>query len=169
MLYTKSDAGAQAIKDRHAVEITRGQRSALILFDGQRSVRAVLDATAALGVTAADVDALVAMGLLRRVGAIDGESVTDASEETPTPEPIQADASLAASPELSDEERARRYRLVYPLATQLTAHLGLRGFTLNLAVESAQGFDGLTALLPRLRAAVGDERLRPLEDALQGR
>jgi len=27
----------------------------------------------------------------------------------------------------------------------------------------------LTALLPRLRAAVGDERLRPLEDALQGR
>ena len=111
MLYTKSDAGAQAIKDRHAVEITRGQRSALILFDGQRSVRAVLDATAALGVTAADVDALVAMGLLRRVGAIDGESVTDASEETPTPEPIQADASLAASPELTDEERARRYRL----------------------------------------------------------
>ncbi|MFT4196153.1 MAG: hypothetical protein QM614_16150, partial [Ottowia sp.] len=64
MIYTKSALGAQAMKDRHAVEITRGQRSALILFDGQRDARDVLAATAALGVTPADIDALVARGLL---------------------------------------------------------------------------------------------------------
>ena len=46
---------------------------------------------------------------------------------------------------------------------------GLRGFKLNLAVESAQGFDGLNELLPKIRAAVGDERVQPLRDALEGR
>ena len=55
------------------------------------------------------------------------------------------------------------------LATQLTASLGLKGFKLNLAVEAAQGLEGLVELLPRLHAAVGDERLRPLKRALEGR
>ena len=59
--------------------------------------------------------------------------------------------------------------VAYPLATQLTAKLGLKGFTLNLAVESAQGFDGLVELLPRLRSALGDEGVRPLQAVLQGR
>ncbi len=161
MIYTKSELGLRAIKDRHAVDITRGQRSALILFDGQRSVLAVLDATAALGVTAADVDVLVALGLLQRVG--------EGSEGHLSGAPAPAEAGASAPLALSDEERVRRYRLAYPLATQITAQLGLRGFKLNLAVESAPGYDGLLALLPKLRAAVGDERLRPLEEALQGR
>ena len=65
MIYTKSETGLHAIKDRHAVDITRAQRSALILFDGKRSLREVLDATASLGVTASDVEVLVASGLLQ--------------------------------------------------------------------------------------------------------
>ncbi len=161
MIYTKSELGLRAIKDRHAVDITRGQRSALILFDGQRSVLAVLDATAALGVTAADVDVLVALGLLQRVG--------EGSEGHENGAPALAETGATESQALSDEECVRRYRLAYPLATQITAQLGLRGFKLNLAVESAPGYDGLLALLPKLRAAVGEERLRPLEEALQGR
>lgn len=63
----------------------------------------------------------------------------------------------------------RRYQKAYLLATQITAKLGLRGFRLNLAVESAQGFEGLVALLPKMRAAVGDERIKPMVDALEGR
>lgn len=176
MIYTKSDAGVQAMKDRHAVDLTRAQRSALILFDGQRSVRAVLEATAALGVTAADIDALASRGLLRRADG--GREASDADAPTapaaldngaPAPAASAAPAAPTAPQALGEAERARRYNRAYPLATQLTAQLGLRGFTLNLAVESARGFDGLMALLPKLRAAVGDERLRPLEDALEGR
>jgi hypothetical protein len=48
-----------------------------------------------------------------------------------------------------------RYKEAKPLATKLTAGLGLRGFRLNLAVESAAGFDELLALLPKIKDAVG--------------
>ena len=163
MIYTKSASGAQAIKDRHAVEITSGQRSALILFDGQRSARDVLDATAALGGTPADIDALVALGLL--VAVAGAAAPTAAASARPAP----ADGAAAPQRPVDEDERIRRYRAAYSLATQITAHLGLKGFKLNLAVESAQGYDGLVELLPKLRAAVGDERLRPLRTALEGR
>lgn len=180
MMYTKSDLGLRAMKDRHAVDITRVQRSALILFDGHRSVRAVLEATAALGATAGDIDQLVAMGLLQPAGT-DGlqppPPVADAAPavmpSAPAPAPAAAPAVSANAEPSSDQpsaqERAQRYRVAYPLATQLTAQLGLRGFKLNLAVEAAQGFEGLVELLPRLRAAVGDERAQALEDVLRGR
>ena len=159
MTYTKSELGVQAMKDRHAVEITRPQRSALILFDGLRTVRDVLDATAALGVTSADVDALVERGLLAPVAGAPASAPVAAAKPAAAP----------ASTPLDEDERIRRYRVAYSLATQLTASLGLRGFKLNLAVEAAQGYDGLVELLPKLRAAVGDERLRPLQAALDGR
>lgn len=66
-------------------------------------------------------------------------------------------------------ELTRRYQKAYPLATQITAKLGLHGLHLNLAVESSQGFEGPVALLPKLRAAVGDEGIKPMVDALEGR
>ncbi|CAM5789814.1 hypothetical protein ACFOHU_00375 [Ottowia pentelensis] len=183
MMYIKSDLGLQAMKDRHAVDITRVQRSALILFDGQRSVRAVLEATAALGATAADVDQLVALGLLQPLAGA-GAGTAPAAAAAPAAASAAAPAAAAAAAPAaaaaagpraaqaadppSAQERAQRYRVAYPLATELTAQLGLRGFTLNLAVEAAQGFEGLVELLPRLRAAVGDERIQPLEDVLLG-
>jgi hypothetical protein len=61
-----------------------------------------------------------------------------------------------------------RYRLAYPLATQLTASMGLRGFRLNLAVEAAGSYSQLIQLLPKIQNAVGYEKSKPLEDALQG-
>lgn len=170
MIYTKSDLGSLAIKDRHAVDITRGQRSALILFDGLRSARAVLDATAALGVTPADIDALLTRGLLVQTAepAPVGAPAARTSGAVSARAPAAPEAETPATPR-DEGERIRRYRVAYPLATQITATLGLRGFKLNLAVEAAQGFEGLVELLPKLRAAVGDERLRPLRAALDGR
>ena len=169
MMYTKSDLGLRAMKDRHAVDITRVQRSALILFDGQRSVRAVLEATAALGATATDIDQLVALGLLQPLAGA-GAAPAPARESAAAPAAATAAGPRAAqaADRPSAQERAQRYRVAYPLATELTAQLGLRGFTLNLAVEAAQGFEGLVELLPRLRAAVGDARIQPLEDVLLG-
>jgi hypothetical protein len=50
----------------------------------------------------------------------------------------------------------------------LTASLGLRGFRLNLSVESASGYDDLLALFPKIQAAVGTEKAARLERALKG-
>jgi hypothetical protein len=54
------------------------------------------------------------------------------------------------------------------LATRLTASLGLRGFMLNLSVESAAGYDDLLKLFPKIQAAVGEKAARELERALKG-
>lgn len=179
MNYHKTELGLRAMKDRHAVEISRAQRSALILFDGHRSTGAVLDATLALGVSRKDVDTLAALGLIAADASATGPHPPQTIETQPPDAPLTdfASSTLAAragpmtlpvAPN-NEDERVRRYQKAYPLATAITAKLGLRGFKLNLAVESAQGFQGLVDLLPKIRAAVGDERVQPLRDALEGR
>jgi len=53
------------------------------------------------------------------------------------------------------------------MAVQLTAGMGLRGYRLSLAVESAGDADALLALLPRIQEAVGVEKCRALEAVLR--
>ena len=172
-MFVKTELGQKVLKDRHAMALSRNQRWALILFDGSRSTGAVLAETSALGMTKAEIDALVSQGLLQlaagsapeRAEPAPGGPQTDFASSTLAAR--YADMDLPVAPNTA-EERVRRYRKAYPLATRITAQLGLRGFRLNLAVESAQGFEGLVALLPKLRAAVGDEGIAPLRSALEG-
>ena len=59
-----------------------------------------------------------------------------------------------------------RCSMAYPIATGLTAALGLLGFRLNLAVEAASNLDELKELAPRIKEAVGAEKFQDLDDAL---
>ena len=54
------------------------------------------------------------------------------------------------------------------LATQITAQLGLRGFRLNLSIESAANLKELIELLPKIQAAAGADHCKELEAALRG-
>ncbi|MBP6405306.1 MAG: hypothetical protein LCH79_14700 [Proteobacteria bacterium] len=148
MKLVKTPAGQQALKDRSAALSPR-QRSAFILFDGQRSTADVLAATQGLGFTQTDVEYLVGMGLLA----------------PSAPVPAAAPAEQAGEAPLSTS--ADRYRSAYPLAAQLTAGLGLRGYRLNLAVEAATDDAQLLALLPRIQEAVGVEKCVALAHALK--
>ena len=58
--------------------------------------------------------------------------------------------------------KQERYAMACPLATQLTASLGLRGFMLNLSVQGAADFDALVKLLPKIQDAVGSKACRQL-------
>lgn len=149
MNYSKTDVGQQAFKER-SPQLSAKQRSAFILFDGAKTLEQVLAATAGLGVTPADVEHMVAQGFL----------VADAAAVA------AAEAATAAATARSARTPQERYAEAYPLATQLTASLGLRGFKLNLAVESASGYEDLLALLPKIQGAVGHEACRQLEQAL---
>lgn len=149
MKYSKTDVGQQAFKERSPALSAR-QRSAFIMFDGAKTVDQVLAATAGLGVSMDDVKHMVAQGFL--------------VAPLPTAAETAAAAEAAANSELTPQQR---YAKAYPLATQLTASLGLRGFKLNLAVEAAAGYDDLLALLPRLQEAVGHEACRALEHILR--
>lgn len=58
------------------------------------------------------------------------------------------------------------YAMAYPIAIRLTAALGLRGFRLNLAVEAASDLDKLKELAVKIKDAVGPEKYKDLDDAL---
>ena len=141
MIYTKTELGQSALQDR-SLALTPRQRSTFIMFDGKRSMDEVLKATAGLGVTVDDVNHLVSLGLLAARAAV------QAADGVP---------GLGA--------RAH-YSKAYPIATRLTAGLGLRGFRLNLAVEAAGDLAKLQELAPKIKEAVGPEKFRELENAL---
>jgi hypothetical protein len=63
MIPAKTTAGQQVVKDR-SVALSPRQRAALILIDGKRSFEQLLQATAAAGITKADVDRLFELGLV---------------------------------------------------------------------------------------------------------
>lgn len=146
MKYSKTEAGQLAFKQRSPLLSAR-QRSAFILFDGAKTLEQVLTATAGLGVTQADVDHMLGHGLL---------AATAPQAAVPV-----AEAVSARPPQV-------RYAEAWPIATRLTASLGLRGFKLNLAVEAASGYDDLLALLPKIQAVLGPKACEELEQALKG-
>ncbi|SEF28606.1 hypothetical protein ABL840_26445 [Variovorax sp. NFACC27] len=147
MILVKTEAGHQALKDR-SVPLSPRQRSAFILFDGKRSVDDVL--AAGMGIVREDIDQMVALGVLEPVAG----SATPSAESAA---PVQGS---------SGRSKQQRYKDAYPIATQLTGGLGLKGFRLNLQVEAATGYDDLLALAPKIRAAVGAEKAAPLDKAL---
>ena len=160
MAYTKSEKGQLAFKNR-SLGLSARQRSAFILFDGKRSVQDVLTATAGLGVTTEDIASLAASGMLEDNAPGLGFSATM---------PATVGNGLTVSPpvpaEPSQSTPQERYQRAYLIATQLTAGLGLRGFRLNLAVESAGSYEKLLELAPKIREAVGEEKFVPLGLAL---
>lgn len=157
MSIVKTEAGLQVMKDR-SVPLTPRQRSVFILVDGKRSMQELLTASAAMGVSPEDIEQLFELGLI--------------TDSTPQPSPGERAAAVAQD-EAAKEHNARspmqRYQEAYPIATKLTAALGLRGFRLNLAVEAAGNYEQLLELAPRIREAVGSDKFAALDKALNNR
>jgi len=162
MIYAKTPLGVVAMQDRSA-GLTPRQRSAFIMFDGKRDSSEILKMTAGMGITQSDLDHLVSLGLL--AGSKSAVQVSAYESEDLAIIPLAAVSSRKANgmPTLSAQAR---YSMAYPIATRLTAALGLRGFRLNLAVEAAGDLDKLQALAPKIREAVGVEKFKELDKAL---
>ena len=158
MKFIKTEAGQLAFKERSSLFSVR-QRSTFILFDGNKTLTQVLAATAGMGVTQADVDQMVAHGFLAPLAGHVAPVVVADSQW------ISTQGLVAVRTDRSEQDR---YKDAKPLATQLTAGLGLRGFRLNLSVESAGGYAELLALLPKIQEAVGSKNCQELERALKG-
>jgi len=151
MKYIKTELGQQAFKDRAPALIKL--RAIFILIDGKRTAEDVLRATAGMGMGEADIAQLLALGYIVE---------TDGAE----PEPGSASTTTTPQPQAAQANSNELYLRGYAIATQLTAGLGLRGFRLNLAVESASGYQQLVELVPKIREVVGADKCRPLEEAL---
>ena len=135
------------------------QRTAFIMFDGKRDSAEVLKTTSIIGVTAADFEHFVTAGFLTPVG------VEVVAARTPRDNIAVAPLEPTAQGKPSALSQSN-YSTAYPIATRLTAALGLRGFRLNLAVEAAGNLEKLKELAPRIKDAVGAEKFKELEDAL---
>ncbi|MEJ6023608.1 hypothetical protein [Ramlibacter sp. PS4R-6] len=154
MLIVKTELGHRVMKDR-SVALTPRQRAAFILFDGKRTLDQVMNATKPVGVTKEDVDKLFELGL-----------VEDATTEQGAAQEAAEKAQAEAVEHHKHRTPQERYAEAYPIATALTAQLGLRGFRLNLAVEAASNFEELQAVAPKIKDAVGPEKFRALDKAL---
>ena len=150
MIYKKTVLGQTTLHDR-SVELTPRQRSAFIMFNGKRDEAEVLITTSGLGVTPIDITRLLSLGLLEPATAAEPPSSAVLPRTTDGRPTVSAQA---------------RYLKAYPIATRLTAELGLRGFRLNLAIETAADLDMLRKLAPKIRDAVGSEKFLALENAL---
>lgn len=157
------------------------QRSLFLLMDGVRSVDQILVLTRALSSTPADIDHLVTCGFLAAVGesaqAVASAKPPIGATSPHRPEtPISPSPMVNAAPSAPDAGEAlsspttsqERFAQAWPMATQLTAGMGLRGFRLNLSIEGASGYDDLLALFPKIQAAVGHEKCAALERVLKG-
>ena len=156
MKYVKTESGQQAFKARSPLFSSR-QRTAFIMFDGNRSVAQVVAAASGLGLTQEDVDYMVGHGFLAPAA---GESLLALARAE------QAAAQEVVTQSFFVHSAQDRYKEAKPLATKLTAGLGLRGFRLNLAVEAAGGYDELVTLLPKIKDAVGARACVELERVL---
>ena len=157
MIYIKTPSGQTAMQVRSA-ELNPRQRTAFIMFDGKRDSAEVLKATAGIGVTQADFDYFLEVGFLAPIASA---AAAVQKPRTDLPAPLKSNVDGKPS-ELSQSN----YSTAYPIATRLTAALGLRGFRLNLAVEAAGDLEKLKELAPRIKDAVGAEKFKELEDAL---
>ena len=157
MQYKKTELGRTALHNR-SFALTPRQRAVFIMFDGNRSVEEVIQITACLGVTVEDVNFLVSSGLLASLAEPTALSVKSVV--------LHATPTASAAEDLPIPLDQAHYSRAYPIATRLTAALGLRGFRLNLAVEAAGNLRKLQELAPKIKDAVGPEKFLELERAL---
>ena len=184
MIYIKTERGRTALQNRSSMLAAR-HRPAFIMFDGKRSVEEVLKVAAGIGFTMVDVEQMLGLGLIElapdqtpgrsdaSVSQYANSSVFPtqfASSALPTAWPASIPAGSQGvtlppigTPSLDDQAH---FLKAWPIATRLTANLGLRGFRLNLAVESAGDLAKLKELAPRIKDAVGSEKFRELDVAL---
>ena len=140
MIWTKTDAGRAEIQARRLVS-ERAQRNLLLLIDGRKSDDGLLQNVK--GTSAADFDALQALGLIEPAGA----------GTTPSTAPAIANSAPDGSANALPE--AQRAPLGYAeftaaLTQLISSELGLRGFPLTLAVDKASTTEELTEVATKV-------------------
>jgi hypothetical protein len=154
MIYIKTEAGRQALKER-SESMPRKFHFPFLACDGVRDAAEILRASAAQGFTEADLQHLVTLGFIAPVAPTGTSAVTPSAS-------VQSIAATATA-----AQNVNAFVEAKQMATAITAKLGLRGFMLNMSVEGASNSQDLRAIFPKIQAAVGEINAKPLADLLK--
>jgi len=165
VIWTKTDAGRLEMQARALVK-ERAQRNLLLVIDGVKTEEMLLENLA--GISAADFQELQALGLIAPVPGSQVRSGTGPrGAATPTsaaPGPALAPAVPAAPLDYGQFTAA--------LTQIISKELGLRGFTLTLAVEKAGTAEELRAVadktIEQLRERKGEAAAAAARRTLYG-
>lgn len=150
------------MKDR-SVPLNAPQRSALIVCDGKRSAEEVVKMTGAVGVTMADIDALMSLGLIQNAEAAPTAAVALPLTSIPASLPVSAGVS-STSPQANVN-----FLMALNETILVCSNLGFKGFGLNMALADVDSLEKLQKLAPDIRRVAGDKKYAPLHQAIFGR
>jgi hypothetical protein len=155
MIYIKTELGRQALKER-SESMPRKYHFPFMMCDGQRDHADILIAEARTGFGLEDLEQMLVLGF---IAPLPVKTV-----------PVKADPINTATLDVKampTQQQANVFLDASKMATALSANLGLRGFRLNLAVQTASNLTDLDALLPQLEKVLGVETVKPLADLLK--
>jgi hypothetical protein len=160
MIYSKTELGLNAIKDRSS-GLTPRQRSVLIMCDGKKRSDEILKNTAGLGVTAQDLETLVSLNMLVSSGpAVVQETVPATSSTSPV---------AAAKPEVAADIRrtvsAEELKILIRRATkQLESLLGPSCEPMSLKLEKSKSYDDFAIKVHDIRRVLVNIRSEKVAD-----
>ena len=158
----KTDKGLEALRTRDPA-LPKRLRTAFILFDGNKSVAQVMNLLPAspMAIELEDVFAMLQAGWLEMLTPTLSPQVP--AQVVPV---VPANAAAPVAPPGHIDNPAERYQKAYAMTTALLGEMGLRGFKLQLAVEKAEGYQGMVDLLPRLKASIEPQKMQAVEKML---
>jgi hypothetical protein len=165
--WAKTDAGRTEIQAKALVK-ERAQRNLLLVIDGHKSEEMLLANLA--GISVIDFAALEAMGLIEPAGAsLNRSSSARAGASSPAAVAGPAPTDTPGQPVDVPTDYAR---FTQTLTQLISSELGLRGFTLTLAVEKAgtiqELMDVATRAVAQIRSRKGDAAAEAARHALYG-
>jgi hypothetical protein len=144
VIWAKTEAGRVEMQAKSLVK-ERAQRNLLLLIDGQKTEEMLLANVA--GITKDDFGALESMGLIETAAAPAAKSSRASAAPAPAPAAPAAPLDYAHFTET--------------LTQLISKELGLRGFTLTLAVEKAGTIEELRDVANRAIEQIRERRGAP--------
>ena len=166
-IYRKTEAGRDEIRDRSR-KLPPALRTVLLMTDGQRTLAELREVAAGVKAPADALERLLAEGLIEplnrgldvaglvqaaRPGAVPAPAAPAAVAATPAAVPAKTPAPAAGS-----GDAGHYVRLYDGMSEAVRAHLGLRGYFLQLKIERCTDAASLQAVLPELRQALAKSK-----------
>ncbi len=159
-VFRKTDAGREEIQQRQR-RLAPQLRTILLMVDGRRSLAELREVMAGVHAPADTLAQLQALGLIEATPNGFGPSALlqavspgqgaspDAASAAPGPVPVPPPPAAASGLAVGDY-----HRLYEGMSEAIRAHLGLRGYFMQLKVERCEDAVALRALLPEMRQAL---------------